>query len=110
MTGAKDPDCRRGMLWDAEKQDTNMLSWYRRLLQLRKSIPALTQGHILSQQADDAAGLLRITREYGGHTLTLVFCSKDAPVHLPDLAGKTDLLTETTFDGHLHGITALVLQ
>jgi glycosidase len=110
MTGAKDPDCRRGMLWDAEKQDTDMLSWYRRLLQLRKSIPALTQGHILSQQADDAAGLIRITRKLGDQEITLVFCAKDTAAELPDLAGRTDLLTEATFDGHIQGITALVLQ
>lgn len=110
MTGGKDPDCRRGMLWDPTRQEADTLTLYRRLLHLRRDCPTLTQGRILSQQADNAAGLLRITREYCGHALTLVFCSKDAPVYLPDLAGKTDLLTETTFDGHLHGITALVLQ
>ncbi len=110
MTGAKDPDCRRGMLWDAEKQDLDTLSWYRRLLQLRRDIPTLTQGRVLSQQADDATGLIRITREHCGHTITLVFCANDTAAELPDLAGRTDLLTETVFSGYLHGPTALVLQ
>ena len=110
MTGGKDPDCRRGMLWDPQRQEADTLLWYRRLIHLRKTIPALTQGAILSQQADNEAGFLRITREYCGHTVTLVFCSKETPLFLPDLAGKTDLLSDTTFDGHLQGPTALVLQ
>ena len=109
MTGAKDPDCRRGMLWDEKRQDTDMLSWYRRLLRLRKEAPAITQGLILSQEADDDAGLIRITRELGGQRITLVFCARECVVDLPDLAGKTDLLTGNSFDGQLRGITALVL-
>jgi glycosidase len=87
-----------------------MLAWYRCLLQLRKSLPVLTQGSILSQLADDDAGLIRITRALDGQKITLVFCTKEAPIHLPDLAGKIDLLTGNLFDGHIRGITALVLQ
>ena len=110
MTGGKDPDCRRGMLWDEEKQDKDTLSWYRRLLQLRKEMPVITQGRILSQSADDASGLIRITRHLDGQEITLVFCSKEGSVSLPELAGKTNLLTGQVFDGHLCDITALVLQ
>ena len=109
MTGAKDPDCRRGMLWDEKRQDADMLSWYRGLLQLRKEVPALTQGRILSQYADDDAGLIRITRQLDEQEITLVFCAKEGSVELADLAGKTDLLTGKAFDGHIQGITALVL-
>ena len=109
MTGAKDPDCRRGMLWDEARQDKVMLAWYRCLLQLRKSLPVLTQGSILSQEANDDAGLIRITRALDGQKITLVFCARECVVDLPDLAGKTDLLTGNSFDGQLRGITALVL-
>ena len=35
-----------------------MLSWYRRLLRLRKEAPAITQGLILSQEAGDGSGLI----------------------------------------------------
>ena len=110
MTGAKDPDCRRGMLWDAEKQDADTLSWYRRLLQLRKSVPALTQGTICAQQVWDELGLIRITRTLENQEATLVFCANNTAAELPGLAGRTDLLTGQIFDGHIRGITALVLQ
>ena len=110
MTGAKDPDCRRGMLWDESRQDKDMLSWYRRLLQLRKTLPAITEGQTVSQQALDEAGLIRITRHLKGQEITLVFCAKETTAQLPDLAGKTDLLSGKVFDGNIAGITALVLQ
>jgi glycosidase len=110
MTGAKDPDCRRGMLWDESRQDKDMLCWYRRLLQLRKEIPAITQGQIISQLAQDETGLIRITRCLNSQQVTLVFCSKETSVELSDLAGRTDLLSGEVFDGNIHGITALVLQ
>jgi len=110
MTGAKDPDCRRGMLWDEARQDRDMLRWYRRLLQLRKEIPAITEGRILCQEAYDDAGLIRITRSLDGQEVTLLFCSKDTAAELPELAGKTDLLSGNVFDGHLKGIAALMLQ
>ena len=87
-----------------------MLCWYRRLLKLRKEIPAITEGHILSQEAEDKSGFIRITRHLNGQTVTLLFCSKEAQVELPELAGKHDLLSGSTFDGHLRGITAMVLR
>lgn len=110
MTGAKDPDCRRGMLWDESRQDQNMLRWYRCLLQLRKDIPAITTGTVLSQEADDDAGLIRITRALNNQQVTLLFCCKEEPVNLPDLAGKTDLISGKVFNGELRSITAMVLQ
>jgi len=109
MTGTRDPDCRRGMLWDESRQDKEMLDWYRRLIRLRKEVPAITQGRILSQEAKDDLGLIRITREYQGQEVTLLFCAKDAAVKLPKLAGKKDLLTGKSFDGCLQGIGAAVL-
>ena len=110
MTGAKDPDCRRGMLWDKERQDSDMLSWYRRLLKLRKELPVITQGRITAQEACDEEGLIRITRTLDGAEVTLLLCAKEAVVQLPELAGKTDLLTNTRFDGTVRGVTAMVLQ
>ena len=110
MTGAKDPDCRRGMLWDESRQDKDMLHWYRRLIQLRKEIPAITEGKIRSQKARDAEGLICITRVLNGQEVTVLFSSRDTAVDLPELAGKTDLLSGSVFSGHLECITAMVLQ
>ena len=109
MTGAKDPDCRRGMLWDEARQDKDMLCWYRRLLGLRRELPGLLDGQIIAEEARDADGLIRITRRRSGRDITLVFHAKEGDVQLPELAGKQDLLSQTVFAGTVHGITALVL-
>ena len=44
MTGGQDPDCRRGMLWDEEKQDKELLQYYKKLIQIRKDNLSLTLG------------------------------------------------------------------
>ena len=110
MTGAKDPDCRRGMLWDEERQDKQMLAWYRKLLQLRKTVPAITEGKVIFEEARDDLGLIRITKKLHDQEVTLLFCSMEVSVELPELAQKTDLLTGERFSGRLKGITAMVLQ
>lgn len=109
MTGGKDPDCRRGMLWDEDRQDKDMLLWYRRLLQIRREYPVITEGCTLLQEAIDGAGLIRITKRLDNQEVTLLFCAKDTSVDLPELAGKTDLLTGKAFDGKMSGICTMVL-
>ena len=110
MTGAKDPDCRRGMLWDESRQDKDMLAWYKRLLRLRKEIPAITRGETAAEQTRDEEGLIRVTKALDGQEVTLLFHAGEGTVELPELSGKTDLLTGQVFDGKVAGITALVLK
>lgn len=44
MTGGNDPDCRGTMVWEDEKQDREMLGFYRKLISLRRMHPALRVG------------------------------------------------------------------
>ena len=110
MTGAKDPDCRRGMLWDKSRWDLPTYDWYRSLLRVRREIPALTEGAILRQDAWDELSLIRITRELEGKRVTVLFHASQGTIHLPELAGRTDLLSEAVFDGTLTGFTAMVFE
>ena len=110
MTGDKDPDCRRGMLWEESRQDKDMLSWYKRLLQLRKQIPAITQGETVGEKALDADGLICVTRRLNEEEVTILFHAGEGSVSLPALSGKQDLITGRVFDGNLQGIAALVLK
>ena len=109
MTGGKDPDCRRGMLWDEARQDKDMLRWYRRLLKLRRELPGILGGQTVLEEARDDDGLIRITRTQNGQEITLLFHAKEGNVLIPELAGKQDLLSETAFNGTVQGITAMVL-
>ena len=110
MTGGKDPDCRRGMLWDEQRQDRDMLAYYRRLLQLRRELPVLTQGETVLAQADDETGLIRMVKCLDGKEVTLLFHGKEGSVSLPDLARLRDAITGEIFSGTLTGICAAVLQ
>ena len=110
LTGGKDPDCRRGMLWDRKRWDMATWEHYRALLRLRKEHPALTEGQVLHQDAWDDLSLIRICREWNGQRMTIVFHAAEGAVQLPELAGKVDLITGTVFDGTLTGFRALVIQ
>ena len=44
LVGSKDPDNRRTMPWNEEKWETDILDWYKQLIHLRKTAPALLHG------------------------------------------------------------------
>lgn len=48
MTGGQDPDCRRPMIWDEVEQDKELLSFMKKLIQIRKSHTVLRhQGELV---------------------------------------------------------------
>lgn len=104
MTGGPDPDCRRGMLWDADKQDKDMLAYYRRLIQIRKENPCLTVLDPDCQLSDDDNGLVIIRRG----DVTLLFHGRDGEISV-DMTGR-NLLTGMPFDGKLGPYQAAVLR
>ena len=66
VTGDNDPDCRRCMEWDEEKQDREMLSWYRTLIAIRQGSGSLRTGRFQTAFYDDSANVYafyRISRE-----------------------------------------------
>ena len=106
MTGGRDPDCRRGMLWDEKRQDRDMLAYYRRLIALRKAWPCLTEGDVDEIGADDESGLVTIRRG----ELTLLFHGRSGTVKLPQYAGRMELLSEQPFSGARGAYEAAVLK
>jgi cyclomaltodextrinase / maltogenic alpha-amylase / neopullulanase len=44
MTGGRDPDCRRSMIWDSARWNTALHDAYRRYIKLRRERRALTDG------------------------------------------------------------------
>jgi glycosidase len=51
LTGDGDPDCRKCMEWDPDKQDRDLYEFYRSMIALRKKHPALRQGRFRFLQA-----------------------------------------------------------
>lgn len=44
LAGGKDPDCRRGFPWNADRQDSDTLALFKKTIALRKAHPALRSG------------------------------------------------------------------
>jgi len=65
MQGGKDPDNRRGMEWKKATPDNPMLRYYKRLIAIRKSSPALQAGDPQVLKADDATNTLTFSRILG---------------------------------------------
>ena len=106
LTGGRDPDCRRGMLWDENRQDRALLAYYKRLIAIRKSHPCLTEGDWDEARADDEKGIVIIRRG----NLTLIFHGKEGTVSLPDYAGKEELISGEVFGGDIGPYQAAVIQ
>lgn len=45
MEGSDDPDCRRTMIWDEDRQDKDLLEFYKDCIALRKRYTALRRGN-----------------------------------------------------------------
>lgn len=114
MTGGPDPDCRRGMLWDEKRQNQDVYSWYRKLIQLRKAHPVLTEGEITDVFCHDETGVFYITRKHGADELTmLVNTSKDAvefeTLEVEGFEGRLDYITDKIFQGNLEPYQVVVI-
>ncbi|MBO5098012.1 MAG: alpha-glycosidase [Agathobacter sp.] len=115
LTGAQDPDCRRGMLWDEERQNQDIYAWYRKLIEMRKQYPCITEGRTISVQALDEKNLIYVEKELDGCTMLMMFhvggeaCSVEELIGAEYL-GKENLLTGDLFDGRLREYDAVVLM
>lgn len=114
MTGGNDPDCRRGMLWKEELQDKKVLSYYKKLLALRKSEPCIMKGQQRFLLTDDENGLLIEERFICGEDVprrkaVIIYHNGNKTVEVPEYAGKYELLMEKVFDGKVKGYETKVL-
>lgn len=71
MVGENDPDCRRGMIWKEDLQDRELLSWYKKLIALRKAEDVFRWGRQKTLWADSVTNVLGILR-YGKENPILV--------------------------------------
>ena len=109
MTGGHDPDCRRGMLWDEKYQNPDIYNWYRNLIKVRRTYPALTEGEVIACEACDENGIVKISRQLDDRVMTVIFHGKENSVELDEYKGYTDILTGKIFDGSLKGYGVLVV-
>lgn len=88
MTGEMDPDCRKCMVWEKEKQDLTMLAFFKELIAFRKKYAILlSEGQLNWQIVDEKSGEISFTRELNGETLSAVFNSGESPLQ-KEIAGE----------------------
>ena len=71
MEGGGDPDCRRPMIWEENKQDLALLEFFKNLISLRKKYNKLVQNAEISYLRDET--LCRWTLSYGNKQLQLLY-------------------------------------
>lgn len=99
MTGGPDPDCRRGMLWDKEKQDMELFEYYKKLIKIRKDNIALTLGEFSTIYTDENTYGFR--RECKEEVLEIYVNKGNKPVTLSlniDGEGLIDILSGDKYE------------
>ena len=109
MPGANGSDCRRGMYWDEEYRDNEMLEWYKRLIQVRRKHACIVEGELTETITRDEDGTIVLIRKNTEETMALIFnCSSDTK-EFNEYAGQYNLLGESIFDGKVDGFDAAVV-
>ena len=87
MVGLTDPDCRRGMVWDEEKQNRELLSWYKQLIALRRIHPVLRTGRTRTVWADSISNVYGFARFQEGEQVVVLLnnSSQEQLVSLGDI-------------------------
>jgi glycosidase len=97
LTGANDPDCRRCMVWDKE-QNADLLAWYKKLILIRKSRPAVREGKFCANLCEgDVYGFIRWI-EGKSFVYTVLNAGERRNVSLPVTENRryTDLISGIT--------------
>ena len=79
LSGPNDPGCRMAMQWDGEKQDRQLLNWYRQLISLRLASDSLTDGDYRTVLADDGANVYAFSRTVPGEQTLVILNAGAAP-------------------------------
>lgn len=70
--GDDDSDNRRCMIWESEKQNNDLLEYYKKLINIRKRFNALRQGGIQTVIKDDVTNLYGFKRTINGESLVII--------------------------------------
>jgi cyclomaltodextrinase len=83
MTGGKDPDCRKTMIWDTTRWNMDLFRWYQKLLAIRHSSEPLRRGSFATAVTDDKRQVYGFYRTQGNDTMLVVLNNGSSPYTLP---------------------------
>lgn len=76
VTGGNDPQCRRCMVWEEDKQNKELLGLYKKLIKIRKEQKALVYGEYMSLYKED--GVLAFKRTLKDEEIVVIINNSDA--------------------------------
>ena len=83
LTGDMDPDCRKCMIWEEEKQDRDLLHFTRSLINIRKdNQKVLSEGSLSWNWVSEEDGLIIFERELGAQRIIGIFNTGDDQITL----------------------------
>jgi cyclomaltodextrinase / maltogenic alpha-amylase / neopullulanase len=104
ITGDDDPDNRRAMLWDYEKQNKDLISFYKDIISIRKKYNALRRGSF--RFLETSKDILAFQREYDNEFMLVLFnrtpkTNIDVKIEIENKKSHTkfkDVLTKKKYD------------
>ncbi|MBU5584002.1 alpha-glycosidase, partial [Enterococcus sp. S181_ASV_20] len=74
LDGGIDPDCRKCMIWDPEKQDLQLFEFVKQLIALRRENQfTLCEGSLEWQKVDTSTGTLIFSRDISNEKIIGIF-------------------------------------
>ena len=107
MTGGADPDNRRGMIWDENRQDLDLYEWYQRLTYFRHILVDIAKGNYEFTSCDDYRRILEYHLASGEK---LIFHPGDNQTNVKEYTGYHELLSDKTFNGIMDGYGCVLLR
>lgn len=102
ILGENDPGCRKCMEWDTNRQNLDLHSYYRKLIEIRKSIKVFTNGDFKSNYCSNDNNVYGFFRFSGAERAYVVINNSDthASIRLPVLEnyGETERLKDIFSD------------
>ncbi len=118
VQGMRDPDCRRCMNWNTDTWNHDLFEWYRALIHLRTSAPALIHGGYqllftgkdtlayMRETADDSIIIAAQRADDGVETISLQNTDIPDGAHFTEvMSGKTQTVINRALN--VHGIAAI---
>lgn len=103
MDGAGDPDCRKCMVWETDKQDQEMYTFVKELIAFRKEHqPLLSEGKLRWLEIDEKTGIIDFAYEYKEKMIRSIFNTGQAPVYIK----KEQIL----FSAQMHSLDKNIIE
>lgn len=109
MTGGKDPDCRRPMIWDESKQNRDILECCKKLIAIRSSNKEFRTGEFITLLTDDKSNIYAYERKDGEDMSIVAINYSNSPANIRIKAPKgeySDLLNGSSIKADKKGIKA----